>query len=64
MRNQNRLYHFYNELMQIHMNHPDIRFGQLINNFTRWLAREKDRDIFYLEEDDFLKLFKEYMKED
>ena len=63
MRDPNRLYHFYNELMRIHMNHPDIRFGQLMYNFTRWLNYEKEKDIFYLEEDTFIELFKEYMKE-
>ena len=63
MRDANRLYNFYNDLQCIHMKYPDIRFGQLMYNFTRWLNYEKCKDIFYLEEDAFIKLFKEYMKE-
>lgn len=64
MRDQNRLYNFYNELQRIHMKYPDVRFGQLFSNFTKWLLYVKNKDIFYIEEDELLKLFKEYMKED
>lgn len=63
MRDTNRLYYFYNELCQIHMRYPDVRFGQLISHFTKWLNYAKGKDIFYLEEDELLTLFKEYMKE-
>ena len=64
MRQPNRLPPFYRELQQIHMKYPDIRFGQLMYNFTRWLNYEKRKDIFYIEDDEFAQLFKEYMKED
>lgn len=58
MRDPNRLYKFYNELMNEHMeNLPDWRFGQLMNNFFSWL----NRDYFYLEDDEFIKIFKEYI---
>ena len=50
MRDPNRLYRFYNEMQQIHMKYPDIRFGQLMYNFTRWLNYEKRKDIFYIED--------------
>ena len=63
MRDPNRLYNFYNELQCIHMKHPHMRFGQLVYNFTKWLDDTKNIDIFYLEENDLLTLFKEYMKE-
>ena len=61
MRDPNRLYSFYNQLLTIHVDKfPDLRFGQLISNFFEWLKHEKGIDVFYLEEDDFMKYFKEY----
>ena len=56
MRDPNRLYKFYNELMRIHMeNFPDWRFGQLIENIDVWICENTNRpDIFYCEEDEFL----------
>lgn len=65
MRDPNRLYKFYNELMRIHMEKfPDWRFGQFIGNFEAWLLMNS-RDIdgmFYIEEEEFLKLLNEYAK--
>lgn len=37
---------------------PDLRFMQLMSNFTLWLGT----DPFYMEDDEFLKKFIEYMK--
>lgn len=65
MRDVNRLYGFYNELMKIHMyNFPDWRFGQLINNLERWLqVNKKINDIFYIEEDKMLHYINEFVKD-
>lgn len=55
MRDPNRLYNFYNELMKIHMEQaPDWRFGQFLYNIFA------GTDPFYLEEDDFLNRVKSY----
>lgn len=64
MRDINRLYNFYNELMRIHMeNFPDWRFGQLINNFEEWLQFDKNiNDIFYIEEDAMLRYINEFVE--
>ena len=66
MRDVNRLYGFYNELMKIHMeNFPDWRFGQLINNLERWLQINNKlpwNDIFYIEEDKMLEYLNEFVK--
>jgi hypothetical protein len=60
MRDVNRLYGFYNELMKIHMeNFPDWRFGQLISNLERWL---KVDDIFYIEEDVMMQHINEFVE--
>jgi hypothetical protein len=38
---------------------PDWRFGQLIENIKRFSGKS---DLFYLEEEDFEKILKEYFK--
>ena len=65
MRDPNRLYKFYNELMRIHMeNFPDWRFGQLIENIDAWIYENTNRpDIFYCEEDEFLDYVNKFIKE-
>lgn len=62
MRDVNRLYKFYDELRDIHMTYfPDWRFGQMVVNvLSEWQSQE-DRDIFYLEEDEILQIFKDYI---
>lgn len=64
MRDKYRLYKFYEELREIHMKYfPDWRFGQMIVNILAdWQVKTK-RDIFYLEEDETIQIFKEYVKE-
>lgn len=60
MRNPNRLYTFYNEIMRIHMQQfPDWRYSQLMLNFFGWL-QQRGVDPFYFEEDMTLELFKEF----
>lgn len=60
MRNSDRLYTFYNEVMRIHMEQfCDWRFCQLAINFFGWL-QQRGIDPFYLEEDITLELFKEF----
>ena len=60
MRNPNRLYTFYNEVMRIHMEQfPEWRFGQLMINFLGWL-QQRGVDPFFPEEDTMLELFKEF----
>lgn len=64
MRDPNRLYKFYGEMVRLHMTYmPDIRAGQLMYNFTTWLVNKKQIDIFFPEEDELIKLLKEYMGE-
>lgn len=60
MRNAKRLDNFYLTLKNIHQeNFPDWRFGQFICNFIHWCKK----DIFYLEEDSFITIVYEYVKE-
>ena len=65
MRNPNRLYNFYDEVRRIHMEHfPDWRFGQFIYNFIVWLNNRKSIDPFFPEEEEMLKLLREYAGEE
>lgn len=59
MRDANRIYPFLLELGKEWEKVPDWRFGQLLSN----VLCTTDRDIFFMEEDEFLKLFKNYFKE-
>ena len=62
MRDPNRLDNFYEEVKNIHKeNFPDLRFGQFMSNFFGWLTSTKGKDIFFLEEGEMLKLFREYV---
>lgn len=63
MRNPQRLDAFYESVKKIHKeSFPDWRFGQLFFNFWYWLSNEKHIDIFFPEEDETIKLLKEYVK--
>lgn len=64
MRNPNRLDNFYDEMKRVHKKcFPDWRFGQLMSNFLGWVYQEKKRDPFFPEEDEMLRLFKEFSGE-
>lgn len=61
MRDPNRLDKFYDEMKKIHKkSFPDLRFGQLCSNFFGWLMSEKGKDLFFPEEDEMIKYFREY----
>jgi len=62
MRDVNRLFNFYSQLSLLHRDIPDMRFGQLMYSFIRW-AEMENKDVFYLEEDDFLKLYTEFIND-
>lgn len=63
MKDPNRLDEFYNEFMKIHKDiFPDWRFTQLMADFSQWFYLEYRRDTYYLEDQDFITKFKEYVK--
>ena len=39
---------------------PDWRFGQLIDNFFSWVISKRKIDIWFIEDNEWLKLIKEY----
>lgn len=57
MRNTSRIFPLCNEVAWIWQSKcPDLRFMQLLSNFTSWLGR----DPFYMEDDEFLNEFKDF----
>ena len=62
MRDVNRLSNFYSQLSLLHRDIPDMRFGQLMYSFIRW-AEMENKDVFYLEEDEFLKLYTKFIND-
>ena len=42
-------------------NHPELRIGQLMDNFSCWL-RDRKIDVFYLDDERFVRLIQEYLK--
>ena len=62
MRDPNRLYKFYNTLLNKHLSTcPDWRFSQLMLNFFIWHKNKYKTDGFYIEEDVFLTRFDEFI---
>lgn len=58
MRDPARIYPFLNKIAELWMTVPDWRFGQLVSNFQKW----EDNDLFYVEDDDFLKRLEVMLK--
>lgn len=64
MRPAYRLKPFYDEMEYLHRKHfQDWRFGQLMSNFFGWIVTEKGKDCFYIEENEMMKLLKEFSGE-
>ncbi len=61
MRSPSRLYGIYNEMERMHRTGvPDMRVGQMLSVFNDWLGSQ-DKDIFYVEDEDFIKIFEQFM---
>jgi hypothetical protein len=59
VRDPNRIPEFLALLQKCWERVPDWRFGQLIENFKRFSGKP---DLFYIEDDEFEKILKEYFK--
>lgn len=60
-RDVNRMEGFLQEIKKIWEQYPDLRFGQMITDFEYYVKTKGINDLYYLEEDEFLKLLEEYM---
>jgi hypothetical protein len=62
MRDRNRIEFFLIDIGDEWKKFPDLRFGQLMENLSNYNRSKYGRDLFYLEEKEFLSLYKEYMR--
>ena len=63
MRNPIRIYPLCNKLAEYWSRYPDLRFGQLMYNFMKWIEIHKSIDPFYIEDDMILEFLEEYFRE-
>ena len=61
MRDPKRLDTLYNEIKECHSKIPDWRFMQLMNNFIAYHRLHFKHDGFYIEDDEFIRKFTEYV---
>lgn len=54
---------FVMQLMEYWNRHPDDRFGQILTLFQYAVQQKGYQDLFYIEDDEFLKLWEEVMQE-
>ena len=62
MRDPNRIEPFCAELAALWSKYPDLRFGQIMSNISRYIAMEHRKDWFYLEEDELLEILKHQLR--
>lgn len=62
MKDANRIYPFCNELAGLWAKYPDLRFGQIMYNISRYLQHEQKKDIFYIEDDDLMNVLREQLR--
>ena len=62
MRDVERIKPFCDEFAQLWAKHPDLRFGQIMSNIARYLQMEHRKDLFFLEEDELMKVLREQLK--
>lgn len=62
MREPNRLYKFYAQLRDIHLIYPDLRMGQFFNIIFSYIEKEKKKDVFQIEDNEFIKYVNDWYK--
>ena len=62
MREPNRLYKFYTQLRDIHLIYPDLRMGQFLNIIFSYIEKEKKKDVFQIEDNEFMKYVNDWYK--
>ena len=62
MRDVNRIKPFCDELAELWAKHPDLRFGQIMSNIARYMQMEHRRDMFFMEEEELIKVLREQLR--
>ena len=63
MRNPERIDRYMNLLTQVWKEFPDLRFGQLLANMLGFVQQEAQKDIFFIEDEEFFATFTKWYKE-
>lgn len=61
MRDPNRISRFCNELKSGWLCLPDLRFGQLMSNVIGAYVETTGKDVFFVEDDEFMEFFERYI---
>jgi hypothetical protein len=62
MRDPNRIKPFCTELAELWSNWPDLRFGQIMYNISKYVQFEHEKDIFYMEEEELMRVIREQLR--
>ena len=54
MRDINRIKPFCDEVAELWSNWPDLRFGQIMYNISKYVQFEHGKDIFYMEDEELI----------
>jgi len=62
MRDVNRIKPFCDEFAELWSNWPDLRFGQIMSNISRYVQMEHRKDMFYMEEEELMKVIRKQLR--
>lgn len=62
MRDPNRIQSFCTEFTELWSKYPDLRFGQIMSNISRYIQMEYRKDMFYMEEDELMKIIRDQLR--
>ena len=62
VRDVNRIKPFCDEFAKLWANYPDLRFGQIMSNIARYTQMEYRKDMFYMEEEELMKVIEERLR--
>lgn len=62
MRDPNRISPFCTEFAELWSKYPDLRFGQIMSNISRYVEVEHGRDMFYMEDEELMKVIRHQLR--
>lgn len=62
MRSPNRIFPFCTEFAELWTKYPDLRFGQIMSNISRYVEMEHGRDMFYMEDEELMKVIRHQLR--
>ena len=62
MRDHNRIYPFCSEFAELWAKYPDLRFGQIMYNISKYVEMEHKKDMFYMEDEELMKIIRHQLR--